>query len=497
MNVGLFDFGSLTPADVLTFSNLAAASYVGEPIPDGWVTLDGDDIRLEEGRFAGSFDEETGLFYAGAQTFFQAAARVMRSGDTLTVSFQGTSSPWEMALYVELFNTQIYVRNFSALLNGVADYAAAEGIEDIWVTGHSLGAAAVNELEVRKEFFYGGAFEDATYVAFASPELYHTGDLLNVGFENDWVFKSVERILRDTDGEIAFDPPEAGASRSEWIAAILEILANVSGSQPPFASATDGLAFYDDTFASAWFSPYAPFLPVNTDTVHSTVYYTDAIERVSASAFYDDMTRDSDVVVVATSDVVEVTARNFADRVNEPTYYIGRNADDRVVAGSADDSLEGFGGDDELDGGRGDDVLIGGRGEDELTGGRGDDHLFGEAHDDRLYGQNGDDRLAGGIGSDILIGGRHVDTYVFAEGDARAADVDTIRLLRLRDEIVGLSDLVQSEVIREAETDTLTVVYDNGYTLVITGDAYAYGAGLAALDSGMLGVTADDLALVA
>ena len=57
-------------------------------------------------------------------------------------------------------------------MSSVAAFATANGLtgHDIIITGHSLGGLAVNSMAtLSAQGQWGGFFEDASYVAFASP----------------------------------------------------------------------------------------------------------------------------------------------------------------------------------------------------------------------------------------------------------------------------------------------------------------------------------------
>ncbi len=76
---------------------------------------------------------------------------------------------------------------------------------------------------------YGGRFTDATFVAFASPNISNANGILNLGFENDPVYKSVNLYA---DFASTFD---------NWLAANSEYMAgNIDGRNPFSMEAHDG-----------------------------------------------------------------------------------------------------------------------------------------------------------------------------------------------------------------------------------------------------------------
>ncbi|MCE6981972.1 polyurethanase, partial [Pseudomonas frederiksbergensis] len=92
-----------------------------------------------------------------------------------------------------------YAKNYAAnafgrLFDDVAAFAKANGLKgaDITVSGHSLGGLGVNSLAELSHDKWGGFYEDARYVAFASPtQASDSRKVLNIGYENDPVFRAL------------------------------------------------------------------------------------------------------------------------------------------------------------------------------------------------------------------------------------------------------------------------------------------------------------------
>jgi Ca2+-binding RTX toxin-like protein len=93
----------------------------------------------------------------------------------------------------------------------------------------------------------------------------------------------------------------------------------------------------------------------------------------------------------------------------------GASGADSLFGASATDSLYGDSGSDYLSGGSGVDSLLGGVGDDVLDGGDGSDSLFGGSGLDYLVGLGGDDGLWGGSGADSLVAGAG-DDWVHGDG---------------------------------------------------------------------------------
>ena len=141
-----FQYMGLSGVKVSDLVELAAASYPGREPLAGWTALTGAQIGFEESRSNGSFDGTTfsrapvvnpPLAWAGA------SAQVFRNGDALTVSFRGTDGGLARPLDIAAYPSTVlgsYVNAFDGPLAAVADYARREGIQEINVVGHSLGA---------------------------------------------------------------------------------------------------------------------------------------------------------------------------------------------------------------------------------------------------------------------------------------------------------------------------------------------------------------------
>ncbi len=236
---------------------------------------------------------------------------------------------------------QLHYAAFGPLFEALDDYLVTNSVDQLLVTGHSLGGAMVE--------FYMDDYSDGTLpgieyeaVAVASPQASFTSDsrVLNIGHESDIVYSVVG---------------------SRGLNAVKELN-----------------AVFDENF----FGDIA-----DVGNQHSIgVSYRWTAETLLGSQFYSETTRDSSVIVSMTDEVeelIEVATNIFFD---EPALVLGRNRpleledgsvvseDDFLVGGAADDFLEGFAGDDILQG----DVV--------------------------LFGDGGDDTMAGGSGADLFLG---------------------------------------------------------------------------------------------
>jgi len=348
--VAAFQYKDLSGAQIVELVKLAAASY-----PDnvdelnGWTPLTAGSLGFQElADPVGSFDGTT--FVNGG-----AAAQVFRRGADVTVSFRGTDTGTleerlqDAADYPALVReVRAYYTRFDSLLEAVARYAEREGIDEINMVGHSLGAGAANNLREDAGTAYGGAFSDANYVTIATPvvaaylDVLNTDTgILNIGFDNDQVFKLTERV-------------------AEYFPNIADIL---TGENQRFESTTDQLVFYEDAYAGRG-GRFRGF------GAHDTENYIDVAERVTASPFYAAMDRDSLILAAATDSRVVYPGDGALIGADGGAFFIGRNgAADDMLGGPYFDFLDGKARPDRLAGGGGGDFFFGGPGDDQIDGG--------------------------------------------------------------------------------------------------------------------------------
>lgn len=326
-----FDFQSLSTAQVQELAQLANAAYAGETPPSGWT-------QIREQEMSG------------------ASARAFQNGSSLTVSFRGTDDPAADALDIlSLLVGNSYINEFSGFLNGVVGDISARGITEIFVTGHSLGGAAANILRDVSGSQFGGAFSGATYVTFASPKIASNQNILNIGHENDWVFKAAQAIL----------------------------------SLPEFPSTTDHIVWYNELLALnndlGLGTRSVTEFAVNADSSpHKIDNYIDTIARVSGSEFYSQTTRDM-TILVDEVDLLVTPLGSSSSNATGPALILGEARADAHRGGSFGDFIEGLGGNDFLEGLGGNDNISGGTGNDEMVGGAGNDTMNGGAGQDAAF----------------------------------------------------------------------------------------------------------------
>ncbi|CDX43060.1 putative Outer membrane adhesin like proteiin [Mesorhizobium sp. SOD10] len=112
---------------------------------------------------------------------------------------------------------------------------------------------------------------------------------------------------------------------------------------------------------------------------------------------------------------------------------------------------------------------------DTLAGGRGDDTLSGGSGDDSLYGGSGNDILIGGTGVNHLTGGSGNDTFVIDPSKLTLHVTDVIADYTPGQDVIDLSDLLQSLGGNAPTTDAQTgaavnVNFSNGAAHVMVDD---------------------------
>jgi Ca2+-binding RTX toxin-like protein len=341
---------SLAQVDVLGRASLAAFS--GAPVPSGWTVVTPASLGLGSQHRDGNYykDGDTG-----------ASAIVLRKGNEYIVSFRGTDDQRDIDSYPELyFGT--YIDHFRPLLSALKAEAPAGA--KFSFTGVSLGGGAVNNLASIAQNDFGGTFKKSAFVAFASPNITNASGILNLGVENDPVYKSVPNPY--------------------WAAKFQD-----------YASSADNIVLANNAYVAGSGG--------QDNSAHNGLEYLTMFERLAKSAYQTDMSIDSVIVVAASNGLIQDKG---AGRENTGAFYIGRdNASDRMTGRNGNDTMEGFGGADTLNGGRGNDRIDGGIGNDVINGGIGNDTVKGGDGNDTIVIAGSEARLdvmSGGAGTDTL-----------------------------------------------------------------------------------------------
>jgi FG-GAP-like repeat/Peptidase M10 serralysin C terminal len=293
------------------------AAFVGGIIPPGWTVLTPAQLGL------GS-QYTDGIYFTDPTS--GASAIVLQQGSNYIVAFRGTDGLSDTLHYPELL-TGTYIHHYDPLLYTLS--ANAPSGAAFAFTGVSLGGGATNLMADIAADAFGGRFAAATFVGFASPIISTAAGILNVGFENDPVYKAINGYA-------------------------------------DFPSSLDNLVLATSEYMAGNYDGYLPL----DYYAHSSALAFDALSRLSQSVFYEVMAPDSVVIFDANAGFVQDVTPG---RENTGAFYLGENVADSIAGRNGNDFLEGFGGNDTLNGGAGDDALAGGAGADVLIGGPGAD----------------------------------------------------------------------------------------------------------------------------
>ena len=303
------------------------------------------------------FGEKAG--YATAQVEILGKYDAQGHLSEIGIAFRGTSGPRETLIgdsigdvindLLAALGPKDYAKNyvgeaFGNLLGDVVAFAQANGLsgKNVLISGHSLGGLAVNSMADLSTDTWGGFFKDSNYIAYASPTQSATDKVLNVGYENDPVFRALD-----------------GSSFN---------LSSVGVHDAPKESATDNIVSFNDHYASTTWNvlPYS-ILNIATWISHLPTAYGDGMNRVIESKFYDLTNKDSTIIVANLSDPARANTwvqdlnRN-AETHKGSTFIIGSDASDLIQGGKGNDYLEGRDGNDTFRDGGGYNVLLGGKG---------------------------------------------------------------------------------------------------------------------------------------
>ena len=353
--------------------------------------LNGEDLCMDAGTFGGAtpptgpdypFDRnglKDGIFTSG-----NAAALVGRSKDALFLAFRGTNDAsdvdaewWEVLSgatpdIADWDNKSDHYDQYEHLLERLIAYTenSENGIEKVFVTGHSLGAAMAEKLT---DAWGSKKVETMT---FASP-----GYGIDIDGDED----------RQSNIWIDGDPILAAT-----------FLADNEGDE--------NIIYHNMSEASGL---------LDAANLHSMTLYLEIIRFFENEGWADD---------VFTGKVHGIDYDSFFVHANLPVTHdhsdswtigtaagtiVGSADNDFILGGDGNDIISGQKGKDHVEGGRGDDTLAGQKGKDMLLGEAGDDRLIGHRGDDTLSGGRGKDKLFGGSGQDTLSGGVKGDLFIF------------------------------------------------------------------------------------
>ncbi len=282
--------------EVALLGQASQAAFVGGTIPAGWKVVTPAQLGL------GS-QYSDGIYFTDPTSGASAIVLKQEQGSSYIVAFRGTDGQNDILHYPELL-TGTYIHHYDPFLNPLSAIALSGA--DFAFTGASLGGGATNLMADIAGSAFGGAFAGATFVAFASPNISTAAGILNVGFENDPVYKAINGYA-------------------------------------DFPSSLDNLVLATSQYMAG---NYDGFHPLDY-YAHSSALGSEALSRLSQSVFYNAMTPDSVVIFDANAGLVQDVTPG---RENTGAFYLGENVADSIAGRNGNDFLEGFGGNDTLNG---------------------------------------------------------------------------------------------------------------------------------------------------
>ncbi|MFQ3786330.1 hypothetical protein [Halomonas sp. A29] len=364
------------------FPQGAYANTIDTELPKGWRELTPQELGLPDSAVdsSGHYIIEspiTGSLLTGPQAKLLGEFDDMGNLSRVALSFTGTNSPVDIVDYLQI-NAGTIAPNMETLLVALKGYAEANGLsgEDAIITGYSLGGGMVNIMARFREELAEGFFADANYIGHASPLIYDDPEVVfNYGYEND----AVHRVAGDADS-------------------FLEALKNqgplLTHPNTSYEASTNNIVLFGDMYGSPlWPLPAFSLLNIPMGWyAHVDGLFTDAIQRIADSPFYEYTHPDSVVIVSNLSAVsrstvwVEDKDTPSSNHFGQPAFLIGTEHDDKIrggegsdfiYAGGGNDLIRLSGGADRVDGGSGTNTL-------RLKGGTNDWEVYRLA-DDTLF----------------------------------------------------------------------------------------------------------------
>ena len=225
---------NISLAEVGLLGQASRAAFVGGSIPVGWTVVTPAELGLPSKYRAGNYFTDPNS---------DASAILLKQGNSYVVAFRGTDGDDDVLHYPELLNGS-YIHNYDPLLNRLSALALSGA--DFAFTGASLGGGATNLMAAIAGSAFGGAFAAATFVAFASPNIRAAQGILNLGFENDLIYKAINDYA-------------------------------------DFPSSLDNLVLASREYMAGNYNGRHPF----DDYAHSFAFASTAIVQIGKSVFYD------------------------------------------------------------------------------------------------------------------------------------------------------------------------------------------------------------------
>lgn len=338
----------------------------------GWVPV--SDLPVSSGTLT------SGLFANGNGNALLAAA-VLDGKRTLAIAFRGSDQREDWIQNFRLIDE--HAANFTGLLSAVDALIAQGGVDQVLLTGHSLGAAV-------------------TQVSMDS--LPHAPQLIGVTFGSPGSSTGGpdERLV---NLRVANDPiPWLGEHRADFGAFVRSL---PSPGQTGVAQGVANLIDEDPPLTAQDILATVPYMTSNYVLRGTLVELPGSGGVPLPTSFSLDVT-----------DKLDLSRHGITlYQTFMPTRTFGTDASERFDGSAAMDDHFGYGGDDTLQGQGANDTLYGNLGADQLSGGEGDDRLYGGQQGDALFGGMQADQLHGNLGDDTLHGGRGADTLRGGQGN--------------------------------------------------------------------------------
>ncbi|HFP0556841.1 TPA: hypothetical protein ACHK92_005220, partial [Escherichia coli] len=264
--------------------------YSTDVLNEGW-----RDITVEELRLSSEYVDSRGFYRFpspvtgnpasgfGPQLKVVGLFDAQQNLQKIAISFCGTNDICDIVDYTQLNNGKA-LSEAENLLQSIRDFAISNGLsgEDVIVTGYSLGGGVTNIMARLSESLADGFYANSDYIAWASPLVFDgDGKVLNIGFENDPVF----RVLGDGAG---------------FWEAVKAMGPGLTTPDREYDSSPDNIVLYTDLYGSFLWNiiPFSVLaLPLGSWSAHFAGSKTDAFERILGAQFYDYMSPDSTVIV--------------------------------------------------------------------------------------------------------------------------------------------------------------------------------------------------------
>lgn len=284
----------------------------------------------------------------------------------IAISWAGTNDILDIADYFRL-NDGSLAPPMEPLLNAVKEFAIVNGLsgEDVIVTGYSLGGGMTNVMAKYRETLADGFFTDSDYIGHASPLIYDNADVIfNYGYKNDAVFRII------------------GSAETFWDA-VGEMKPWLVNPDISYSTTTDNLILFTGAYSSPLWSQNSISMAIwNTVqgwAAHRGGVVSDAVERITNSAYYDLTNRDSRVIV----DHLNGLKRLYTwvqDKTGDgkAAFILGNGHNNLLKSGATSDYIDAGDGNDHIKPGEGVDRIYGGEGIDKVT-------LHGTSQDYNAY----------------------------------------------------------------------------------------------------------------